>query len=1399
MNNKIYILFLFIIFFIPFVFKNKKQNIENFSQNFVDSCKLDENVVNCPSANNAYNTKVPGTSRTCASWSQYNTTYQQRQMGLPSNVPVVYPAHNYWTGKECVQEYTYNELFKNKKCCNKKPPIENYRKFTFYSNLSGANGPTQAQVDQMYEYTSLENQVTINTQGVQEWSVPVKGTYKISAIGTGTLSGDFELKKGTIIKVVVGQKGKENHNRYNQKISGGCGGTFVYIDGQPEPLVVAGGAGGIGNGIGTTSLTEDPTMQYNYPNVSGSELWYQGCNTKDFNLGGIKNNTIQIGYGGYSTRGGGGAGWKGNGCNFPLVGGSSKPSWKGGTNTKFAEGGFGGGGAAWNAGETDYYGSRAYSGGGGGYSGGPGALGNVYGFTWYPGSGGSYIDKDKAKNIIKTGDYRRENGKVEIELISSTDADSGLRGKIAKSYYSISELETLIYDNRFANPSILQPFKARLQVLKDNKSRLETAVEEETCGLGVKPNSFIASESVKTAEYNKLIAKQIVCLNKAVDDAIKKNSNESYTDIDNAFQKYPLAKDDQTIIDKAKKFIETKLLRDIVANARQNNEMGIIAGALKQYPNADAAAREDAKKVQTEIQTKLLQNKISFVNSETGDNKLGVLTPALDLYTKASYDKRIEAEDLRQQLQTNKLNQLVTEAETNNSAILTQALKEYKYANKSSKETAKNARIIVHTHLLNEVTNKATTTIQIQNGLDAYDFANQNAKDRANRKKERLRQTTKLNQISQNALGDMTYGEITPALNTYSEAYEESIVNAMANRVIIQSVKIVEEATNINDINSLNNLIDNKYQYADKDSKEIVRDKIKVLELIRDQSQSLTTEANRAKTTEEIDALFEKYTEASKEAVDSALKRRNLIIKQTNNVLQVAASATTSEEISEVKRDIYYSLASQKAKDLLNARYNQILSDTLNLSNILLSGEYQALEDGLKDYPLATKDIRDKVKDKIEQIEEDNEIKQKQNNDEELNNIANSSLSVSEIDKAIRIYQPASESAVAAAKARKQEIENQTTNIENRLSSAVTLDQLKTLRDSNPLASSEAKESVTKKEEKMGKQITSFQGIVNTGTIQEIQRALNSELFSLVPTQNRINAEKAIQDLRIAAEEAAMQAKIIAEEEAAAAERRRLENERKQRMIAEEEARATSVTTRQPTFAPSVTTITQEEMRRQPTLSELSPITEEQLIPTSSKGYSMGEELPDIRPGFPIPQECNVTDGTCVTNGDKLFSIEEEMRRGPSSYMPSIPNNYNGIMQEEVKSITSVPTKYKRIVQEETGMKANVIDEEITINKGTRRIVDDEMKLRKGGNIINNNFKPTINVGTTATTKQEKPKQKITKKEKQEQAGIMNVTNRTRRPVNINVRYNNNRPMSINDYGDNNMDVSRYIFDKGFN
>ncbi len=95
-------------------------------------------------------------------------------------------------------------------------------------------------------------------KGIQFWTVPYTGTYEITAVGAAGgydkygssargrgayMSGDFDLNKRDVVKILVGQEGVKNNAGQS---SGGGGGTFVATLSN-TPLIVAGGGGGIEN------------------------------------------------------------------------------------------------------------------------------------------------------------------------------------------------------------------------------------------------------------------------------------------------------------------------------------------------------------------------------------------------------------------------------------------------------------------------------------------------------------------------------------------------------------------------------------------------------------------------------------------------------------------------------------------------------------------------------------------------------------------------------------------------------------------------------------------------------------------------------------------------------------------------------------------------------------------------------------------------------------------------------------------------------------------------------------------------------------------------------------------------------------------------------------------------
>ena len=126
-----------------------------------------------------------------------------------------------------------------------------------FTNLgaSGRYGP--ASLGSHYTGQDHDGQVTLSS-GIQRWTVPYTGDYKIEAIGAAggyetysnsaqyrgrgaRIIGTFRLSKGEVIQVLIGQEGGINSRSYS---SGGGGGTFV-VRGRNTPLIIAGGGGGV--------------------------------------------------------------------------------------------------------------------------------------------------------------------------------------------------------------------------------------------------------------------------------------------------------------------------------------------------------------------------------------------------------------------------------------------------------------------------------------------------------------------------------------------------------------------------------------------------------------------------------------------------------------------------------------------------------------------------------------------------------------------------------------------------------------------------------------------------------------------------------------------------------------------------------------------------------------------------------------------------------------------------------------------------------------------------------------------------------------------------------------------------------------------------------------------------
>ena len=260
---------------------------------------------------------------------------------------------------------------------------------------TGRYGPSQSECDSAYSGTNLANDVSIIGSGIQEWTVPTTGTYRITAYGAqggdssgglgAILQGDFLLNEGELLEILVGQQG----GNYNPDSTGGGGGTFVANSGAStinDLLIAAGGGGG---GINRGQYPGDDAS-FSESNSDGNHVNGEGG---DFLYG------YSAGGGGYLYDGGGdGSGLGGHSFVNGGVGGYD------GEGT-YSQGGFGGGGGHGNGGNN-----RA--GGGGGYTGGDGGENTE---NHEAGGGGSF---NSGSNPVNEVGLNSGHGKVEIELLS---------------------------------------------------------------------------------------------------------------------------------------------------------------------------------------------------------------------------------------------------------------------------------------------------------------------------------------------------------------------------------------------------------------------------------------------------------------------------------------------------------------------------------------------------------------------------------------------------------------------------------------------------------------------------------------------------------------------------------------------------------------------------------------------------------------------------------------------------------------------------------------------------------------------------------------------------------------------------------------------------------------------
>ncbi len=270
-------------------------------------------------------------------------------------------------------------------------------------------GPSQNQCNGVYNGTTLAGKVTV-ASGIQQWTVPATGTYRIEAwgaqggkgvLGAGgkgaRMRGDFLLQAGTKLNIIVGQAG-HNNNKSKFNAGSGGGGSFVWkANDTAKPILAAGGGGGSGGQQGTSHLGVGGTTAANGTNANG----------KNPSTGGVDGHGGNDNGGTHSHGGAAGGGWKSAGKDnvSAAQGGRSILNEKavgGNWGSYGSHGGFGGGG-----------GSNIAGGGGGGWSGG--ASGNQPS-GWHENGGGGGGSLNQGANQSNTANVQTGHGKVTISL-----------------------------------------------------------------------------------------------------------------------------------------------------------------------------------------------------------------------------------------------------------------------------------------------------------------------------------------------------------------------------------------------------------------------------------------------------------------------------------------------------------------------------------------------------------------------------------------------------------------------------------------------------------------------------------------------------------------------------------------------------------------------------------------------------------------------------------------------------------------------------------------------------------------------------------------------------------------------------------------------------------------------
>ena len=288
----------------------------------------------------------------------------------------------------------------------------------------GSTGPTGPQLQTCINayssttWASNGNYFGTNGAGIQKWTIPETATYTITAYGADAknrsggrgaiISGDFLLKKGEVIEILVGQR----PNPYDGTNGCGAGGTFVVrapYNTVDSILIIAGGGGG---GHGFNLISGDPDIdRHGRPDTKAGSGTSYGTSLNSGNPENLDPNGGRHGEGGgpdpgasggsggggFLTKGAGGSGDANKGGESYINGGD------GGIFNSFKSG-FGCGGAHGNS----------HGGGGGGYTGGGGSKGSPH----VGGGGGSY--NSGTNKVVLWGESAGWLGEGKVDIVKKT-------------------------------------------------------------------------------------------------------------------------------------------------------------------------------------------------------------------------------------------------------------------------------------------------------------------------------------------------------------------------------------------------------------------------------------------------------------------------------------------------------------------------------------------------------------------------------------------------------------------------------------------------------------------------------------------------------------------------------------------------------------------------------------------------------------------------------------------------------------------------------------------------------------------------------------------------------------------------------------------------------------------